>query len=370
MVRYFKLVPILALAVLSACKEEEQDKSAIVRGVKTFVVTETQSTTERHYPGVLEPATITTLSFEIGGTLKEMGLAIGQTVSSGDTLVELDPTLLRIQLENAQAAVEQALARFTNAERTLNRQRSLLDRGAATQVSVDNAETDFLASKAGLDQAKKVVEAAQEDLTKTALHAPFTGIINSVDADSFATVSAGTHIASLYANDSFEVSFSINFEAASQIEIGTPAKVQLVDRPRIKLDAIVTEVGSRADIVSAYPVVVSVTENNPLLKAGMAVETTLEFPLPEAVGYLVPLSAVSTDLTQLDRDLSDKTDTLVAFVYDKDSSTVQQREIEVAGIRENSLIVISGLQPGDRVASAGVSFLRDGQSVNLLKSED
>ena len=44
--------------------------------------------------------------------------------------------------------------------------------------------------------------------------------------------------------------------------------------------------------------------------------------------------------------------------------------IAVGGIRENMVVVVDGLAPGDLVASAGVSFLKEGQEVRLLGSED
>ena len=57
------------------------------------------------------------------------------------------------------------------------------------------------------------------------------------------------------------------------------------------------------------------------------------------------------------------------FVFDPPTGTVRRRAIRVGGVRENALIAVDGLQPGDRVASAGVSFLREGQKVKLLPDD-
>ena len=57
---------------------------------------------------------------------------------------------------------------------------------------------------------------------------------------------------------------------------------------------------------------------------------------------------------------------LEMYVYDADTGTVKRRKVLVGGVRENSILIIDGLEAGERVASAGVSFLRDGQQVNLL----
>ena len=54
------------------------------------------------------------------------------------------------------------------------------------------------------------------------------------------------------------------------------------------------------------------------------------------------------------------------YIYNPDTQTVGTRQITIAGVRENQVIVIDGVEAGERVASAGVSFLRDGQKVKLL----
>ena len=57
------------------------------------------------------------------------------------------------------------------------------------------------------------------------------------------------------------------------------------------------------------------------------------------------------------------------FRYDEASSTVKKRVITVGGIRENRLVVVDGVTPGDILASAGVSYLSDGEQVKLLPLE-
>jgi multidrug efflux pump subunit AcrA (membrane-fusion protein) len=58
------------------------------------------------------------------------------------------------------------------------------------------------------------------------------------------------------------------------------------------------------------------------------------------------------------------------FRYDEGSSTVKKSTITVGGIRENHLVVVEGVKPGDILASAGVSYLSDGQKVKLLPLEE
>ena len=59
-------------------------------------------------------------------------------------------------------------------------------------------------------------------------------------------------------------------------------------------------------------------------------------------------------------------DRFSVFVYDPTTSTVSTRSVETGGVRDNAIAVLDGLEEGEVIATAGVSFLRDGQQVTLL----
>jgi len=355
------------ILALTGCKEEEQANDPPIRGLKTHLVADAQQTMVRRFPAVLEPKSLSTLSFEVAGKLNAVPLEVGQRVQQGQTLLELDKTSFQIQLDNAEAGIVAARAARDNAVDNLERQEQLLERGTITKVARDKAETEAIAAEARLEQSIKARDSARETLGRTAITAPIDGIINAVDAVSFGTVSPGAPMVSLYASDEFEISFSVNFDTVSQLVVGTQATVRLADVPSLTLAAIVSELGSRADAVSSFPVVLRLEETDPILKAGMAVEASIELPIPAESGFPVPLSAIiKTGQIGIQPDRPEGPGEARVFVYDAASQTVVEREVAIAGVRENAVIVVSGLEPGDRVASAGVSFLRDGMQVNLL----
>ncbi|MDJ0631471.1 MAG: efflux RND transporter periplasmic adaptor subunit [Rhodobacter sp.] len=362
-------VALFAFAVLVGCREETAAPEPVIRGLKVYEVTEVERSQTRRFPSVLEPSDLIVLSFEIGGRLAEFDLDVGQRLSKGEDVARLDPETLRLQVETAEAAVAQAQASARNAADTLARQQELLSRGTTTRVAVDDAQAQSDSAAAALVQAQKSLESARENLEKAGLRAPIDSIVNSVDATAFATVGAGAPIATVYSPDEFEVSFSVNFDAASELVVGKAATIRLADRPDIMLDAVVSEIGSRADAVSSFPIVLRLQETNPLLKAGMAVEAAIEFPLPAREGYPIPISALIKDgLSGSPGDAQTPAQAGV-YVFDRASSTVKRQVITVGGVRENMVVVVDGLAPGDLVASAGVSFLKDGQEVRLLGPE-
>jgi len=116
-----------------------------------------------------------------------------------------------------------------------------------------------------------------------------------------------------------------------------------------------------AEQVSAFPVVVRLKDSVPELHAGMSVEVTVEEPLiGGSGGFLVPLNVLAPEGGK------DLHGVATVFLYDKGNSTVRKHKVTVGGIRDNQLVVTGGLDIGDLVASAGVSYLADGQKVKLL----
>lgn len=360
------------LVLLSGClpEDDESVEDPPVRGLVTVLVSAKEDSIIRRYPGVLEPSELNTLSFEVGGRLGRLNLSVGQQVSEGDLLAQLDDAQFIVTIENRTASVEEVEARLVQLRDNLARSEQLLDRGVATRVQRDQDATDVRETEAQLVQAQKDLASAEEDLADTSLYSPFNGIVSSVNVDSFATVASGEAIATVYEQASYEVSFSVNFETVSQVGVGKVATIRLADDPNIALAAEVSEIGERADTVSSFPVVVRLTDDHPLIRAGMAVEVEFEIEIPAEVGFLIPVSAAIPE-GQIPEISGLTTETpLSIYIFDPQTSTVNRRDVIMGGIRDNRFLIIDGLEEGERVASAGVTFLRDGMEVKLLENEE
>lgn len=368
---FARLLCCTALFLAGCLPEADVEQTPVpIRGLVTVQVGAADDSITRRYPGVLEPGELNTLSFEVGGKLGRVDLAVGQRILAGDMLAELDSAQYIVSVENRQASIAENQVRLSQLRDDLARSEQLLERGVATRVQRDQDATAVREAEAQLLQAQKDLASAEEDLADTQLFAPIDGIINSVEVDSFETVSAGTTIATLYEQEAYEVSFSVNFDTVAQLVVGTPATIRLADDPSIALAAVVSELGERADTVSSFPVIVELTEENPLIRAGMAVEVALDLNIRADEGFLVPISAAIPDGEIPEVAGPQSVIPLDVYVFDPATSTVQRREVTMGGIRENRFLIIDGLEEGERVASAGVSFLRDGMEVKLVEDRD
>lgn len=360
------------LGLLIGCLPEDEDtvEETPIRGLVTVLVSASEDSIIRRYPGVLEPSELNTLSFEVGGRLGRLNLSVGQQVSEGDLLARLNDTQFVVTIENRKASIEEVEVRLVQLRDDLARSEQLLERGVATRVQRDQDATAVREAEAQLVQAQKDLASAEEDLADTSLFSPFNGIVSSVNVDSFATVAAGEAIATVYEQAAYEVSFSVNFETVAQLGVGKTATIRLADDPNIALTAEVSEIGERADTVSSFPVVVRLTEDHPLIRAGMAVEVEFEIDIPAEAGFLIPISAAIPEgqIPEVSGPIAETP--LSVYIFDPETSTVKRRDVVMGGIRDNRFLIVEGLDEGERVASAGVTFLRDGMEVKLLETEE
>lgn len=362
-----------ATLFLSACGEAEQaDAPAPVRGLRVFEVSEQAQNMERHFPSLVQPADETPLSFEISGQLTEVKLEVGAQVDAGDTLLMIDETTLRLELQQSRAALEQATATLSNARTDFSRKEQLLQSGNVTQAAYDQSETNLKSAQSQEDQSRQQYAITEERLEKAVLKAPFDGVISKVDATSYSNISAGQTVLSLYSQNAFEVEFTVPATLINDLSLGDSTVVEISDLGGARVGGRIKELGSRAGQVSAFPVVVALEEELPGLKAGMSADVTVTVNLIEgSEGYLVPIHCFALeDSTTLREGQSIRAADSRAqvFIFDPVTSTVSKREVVTAGVRENMIIVIDGLQSGELLASAGVSYLHDGQKVRRLPS--
>lgn len=361
---FFKSTVIATTCFLAACSDAPtEQKEAPKRGLRTIIVEATDPITFREYPSVLEPADTTELSFETNGQLARVDLEVGQRVKRGDTLMSLDPTSLDLQVQSSKSALDQALSQAENARKDYERKQELFKGGNTSASALDQSRTDMESGTAQAQQARKQYELALENRTKAELKAPFDGVISDVNANSFQTLNAGQRVANIYQESGFEISFTVAYEVVNRMETGQEVEVRLADKPGQVYSGFVKELGSRAEQVSAFPVVIAFNTEDNSLKAGLAAEVKVNLPIEGATtGVLIPISAMGGEILEHSATVRGGH----VFVYDENTSTVTRRQVMVSGIRNNNLYVSQGLQPGERVATAGVPFLREGQTVQLL----
>ena len=369
--------PVIAsvLAVLVAgClpSGEAGTESETIRTVRTQLVGWTDPVSTRRFPAVLQPAQITPLAFDVGGRLGHVTLQIGQEVRAGDVLATVEAQDATLRVQQAEAALAEAQATSQNTQEEATRQQQLFERGVVSAAARDRAVTSAQQASARLDQQARNLELLRETVSDTALRAPFDGIVNTIEVQNFGTVAPGEPVVTLYQDDGLRATILVNYGIASQLTLGREVTVVPDNGSQEPLGASVTEIARRATAVSSFPIVISLDETRPDLRPGMAVEVSITFDLPDNLrGIPIPLSALATQRPANLHDADSRTADV--FVYgpgEGDTGTVEPRQVRIGAVIDDLLILTDGVEPGERIVTAGVPFLHPGQVVRLEPDAD
>ncbi|WP_179293702.1 efflux RND transporter periplasmic adaptor subunit [Mesorhizobium sp. WSM3882] len=290
---------------------------------------------------------------ESGLRLTEVLVAEGDHVKAGDVVARLDDLLLKAQLAEQKAAVEQAQATLDSALSAAARANKLL---ASNAVSVETAEdkaTAVKTGKAGVDQAQAAAERLQAQLDRTTIRAPFDGIVSSKPAVTGSIVQAGTELMKIVRDGRLEVGVLVPEKVLTAISAGQPANI--VDASGRAFSGSVSQVAETVNATTRLGTVYVAVGEGSGLKPGMFARVTIE-------------TAASRQLTVAERALVWHAGKPAVFVVGDDGK-VTERPV-VTGTRQNGRVAIeSGLSEGDRVVVAGAGFLNDGNLVRVAADE-
>ena len=347
------------VAALSGCDDEPVQRELPVRPIKSFVVSEAAGTTARRFSGVSEATERTALSFAVHGTIREVAVKVGQPVSQGDLIASLDPVPFELDISAAEAEVRKAESDLEVKRGDLDRNQQLFDKNWISIAAIEKYQSAHDAAESTLAYARSRLALAERNLANTMLHAPYDGQIATRLVDAFEEVGAGQPVAEIHSVDGLAVSFAVPEVGLSEIRQGQSVDVSFAALQGASVTGRITEIETSASAGNAYTVKASLIDPPATLRPGMTASVTARADAaPAAPGYFVPLAAIAP---------GDSEFTGSVYRFDREASVVHRVAVRVDGVRDNLVIVTEGLEPGDIVASAGVSFLMDGQAVRLLE---
>jgi len=117
------------------------------------------------------------------GRLVYLGVVEGDRVRTGQVLARVEDADVRAQLAQAQANLALSRAELRDAERSLVREKTLLDSNFSSQATYDAADTRLERVKAGIAVAQAALQSAEVALENTVIRAPFDGTVLTKNAD-------------------------------------------------------------------------------------------------------------------------------------------------------------------------------------------
>lgn len=356
--RVLRVFPLILLLGLVACDEAAPpEPETVVRAIRSMEVIDRSSGQLRSFPGVVRAVDVSNLAFEVAGNTREVQVSQGDQITRGMVLATLDPATYQLNVESAEADVGRAQAELNEKTNELDRQQKLYAKGWVAKAALDQAQAAYESASNQLDYARSRLNLAKRDLDKTVLKAPFDGIIATRLVEPFQEVARGEIAFEAYVEEAMEVAINAPETVVGEIDQGLPGLVIFPSEEIGTLNGRVTEISSAANEANTFEVVVTLDQSPDSVRPGMS--ATVELILAGASGetaYLIPLSAVLPGEEQ---------GRGYVFIFDDTSSTVRKQLVSGGGVQDNLVIVREGISAGDIIATAGVTFLRDGQEVRL-----
>lgn len=330
----------LAITTVSGCGHEAPP-TPMLKAVRTTTVGALESATTRAYPGEVKARFETLLGFRVPGKVVRRLVDVGAVVKRGQALAQLDSSDFALQVAQADAQ-----AQLADAE--LKRYQDLRSKNFVSQAALD-------ARLATATSAQAQAKITRNQAGYTTLTADRDGVVAAIFTEAGQVVAAGQPILLLAPDGDREVVISLPESEVSRMAKGTPATVALWSQGE-QAQAIpgkLREISSAADPVTrTYAARVALPEAPVRLPVGLSATVRLTTGVPNA-SFTIPLSAVFQSANQM-----------AVWKVGADG-TVALAPISVNRYAGDQAIVTRGLNAGDRIVTAGVTLLANGQKVRV-----
>jgi RND family efflux transporter MFP subunit len=349
------LLPAFGLAVfLASCGKDETVPPPPVRPVLSLLITPKAPQGFGPFVGTVEPRYQAALGFRTSGRMVSRDANVGDTVAKGELLASLDPRVAQFALTSARADLANATAQLVNANATQERQRTLLQTQSVSQADVDSAVAARDTAQAKVNQAQASLVKAQEQAGYAALTSDYDGVITNWALEVGQVVSAGQTVVTVARPDIRDAVFDVPDDLIGKVVPDAAFMVSLQADTSVTVTGTVREIAPAADTATrTRRIRLTLVAPPPVFRLGTTVTMTLPGSGDSVIA--VPASAV------LDQDGQ------ASVWLVTPGLTVARRTVTLGARRDDAVVVTTGLAAGERVVTAGVHSLSDGQPIKLLE---
>lgn len=291
-----------------------------------------------NYTGTFEPNKETKISADIQGKINAVLVDVGSYVSKGQTLIQLDNSLLKLQLQTVEVQIE-------GLEDDVNRYTILTEADAVQGVQLEKA-------RLGLKSAKIQRATLLEQISKTSIKAPFNGVVTAKLNEEGGFAAPGVPL--LQITDISTLRFTVNVPENDLVKFqnNQTYKINADVYPDISLSGKVSMIGSKANMGNSFPIQFQVANTKNLsIKSGMFGKVSLSETKQEQ-GILIPTSAIIEENG-------------IAKVYVIKNGKAILQSITTTKTIGNKTLVSSGLKENDIIVTNGFINLFDGANISI-----
>lgn len=297
-----------------------------------------------------------TVSSEVDGVLKSVDVEEGSAVTKGMMLAAINQSDYRLQVQQADAVVKQAMATCQNATIDYRRKKALSKEELLTNQQFDDAATRLSLAEADVERAKASLELAKDKLSKTAIQSPLAGVIKDKRISAGSYVKSATPLFTIIQIHPLKLLFTITEKDIGKIKHGQDVSFTVDSFPdQTFTGEVKTIYPNLEETTRTLKVDASVPNSNHILKPGLFANVILYTDIANDV-LLLPVISI----------LYDDSKTKVFVLEKKGVDDVVREQEVVTGTQYGDLMEITdGVQEKEIVVTAGQQNLAEGVTVHV-----
>lgn len=294
------------------------------------------------------------IGFRQGGKVTRVLVNEGDHVRSHQPLAQTDATQQQQAVKVATASAESSHATYQQTRLAFERAEAMLKRGVGTRVDLDAAKQAMSAAKGSLAQAQTALDQARRALEDTTIRAPDDAIVVTRNVNPGQIVAAAQPAFTLAETDGLQAIFSTPDMPVLKQAIGVPISIKGLEPTVPDMSATIREVSPLVDPQTGAVAIKADITDAPanVVLLGAAVRGTVHFPTGH--GIEIPQSALAASADG-------------PAVWRVDSEMrVRLVPVTIEWFTDATIVLSSGVTPGDRVVAAGAQLLYPGRRITTL----
>jgi RND family efflux transporter MFP subunit len=307
--------------------------------------------------GSIQPERKADLRAEVSAVVLQVLKENGEPVKRGDVLVRLDETAIRDSLVSAEATVRSSTQALDQANRQLERMKTLRASGMASAVGLDDAEVRRNSAQSELSAAKSRAATARQLLNRTVVRAPFDGIVSERKVSAGDTANIGKELVKVIDPNSMRFEARVSADSIATLKVGQKVNFRVNGYGEQQFAGVIKRIDPAANAITRQvEVLVEFADKAQPRVAGLYAEGRVDAESTNAL--MLPEAALVKAGDQ-------------AFTWRIKDKTLNKVPL-VVGARDprtGNVEVKQGLVAGDVVLRAPTSNLKDGQKVVMPSAQ-
>ncbi len=307
---------------------------------------------------------------QFAGTLS-LYVKRGQNVGRGQVIGRVADGGLRDQYQQALISVSTIKAQLLAAQSNANLARIAYEKQSALWKQKIGSEFQYLQAKTNYEAAQKNIsglqsqvaatqkaaDAVKANLAKTAIVAPFSGVIDDVITENGQVVSPGTNIVKLISLGTMRVEAKVPETYLASVRRGTPVKIFLPTLNKT-LNSSVRLVGNYIDPATrTFVIEIPISSEGGVVKPNLLAQVHIQ-------DYVNP-NAIQVPAQYVYEDAAKRKYVFIATNVNGQNAVAKKVVVNVGEKSENELEITTGLNAGDVIILDGSKNLTDGQKIKI-----